>query len=235
MPIAPTRTPLTTAGGYADLETFVRSACGEKIGIAFAKPAADTAAATVHCVLIGLAPDLRSRNDRRQPMRIERRYLICASGGDALECLEALMFRALDQDALRLEADPPSIELWRALDLPPQPGFVLRVPVTYQRPIDRARPVRTVDLQLAPTATLRGRVVDTRGAPLPRAVVEIPSRDMTTTTARDGTFGFAGVSRGVAHEIRVTWRDKVFTVRPAGGAGFDEPLAVTVNFSAEED
>jgi hypothetical protein len=192
----------------------------------------------VHCILIGLAPLLASRNDRRLPMQIHRRYLVCGSGGDdatRVAWLETMMFRALDSNEPRLEAETPPIELWQSLGLPPQAGFVLCVPVTHQRSIEHARPVRTVDVQVSATGTLRGQVFDNRGVPLSKCIVEIPSRALRTSTGSDGAFGFAGVSRSSTHGIRVTWREKVFTARPEAGAGFSEPLSLTVDFSAQED
>lgn len=140
----------------AEVEAFIRGICGD-VPVVFDRTSGPTPAG-IHCILIGITPDLSARNDRHQPLRVERRYLLHAPDeADGAARLEAILFHALEgRSRFVIEPEAPPYELWRALGLPPQPGLVLRVPVVRPRPAVKRTPVETVDIQLAPIETTPG-------------------------------------------------------------------------------
>ncbi|MEO8009858.1 MAG: carboxypeptidase-like regulatory domain-containing protein [Betaproteobacteria bacterium] len=221
---------------HSHLEAFVRQACGE-VALFFGAPERGELREQIWFVLIGLSPNLAVRNDVRQPLQVYRRYLVGASAEDTsrqaalLEALmfRALMFRGLDGQDIQLVPEPPPNDLWLALGMPPQAAFLLSVPVFRERQIIKAPPVETVELELTPTGTLQGRVIDASGMPLKNCVVEIPSQRLGTTTDVEGRFTFASLSRTAAYPIHVVWKDRELTMQPVAGSGFSEPLTVMLD------
>ena len=214
----------------AQLETFAHEACGD-VAVSFTAPARSDKALQICFVLIGLSPNMAVRNDVRQPLQIYRRYLVCAAGSDSTEqsrVLEAMMFRALDT-GIQIESGEPTNDLWLALGLPPQASFLIRIPVLRERAVRKVTAVQSVELQLSPTGTLQGVVLDSAGMPVANCSVEIPSEKLRATTDVEGRFKFQSLSRETSHRVRVVWKGKEFTVEPEIGDGFSEPLMVTLD------
>jgi len=218
------------------LKAFVRSACGDT-PIVFSTPERDDNRLQLCFVLVGLAPNLILRNNVSHPREIYRRYLVFASGpkqSDRADLVENILFQSLDARDFILEPQPPSDSLWLALGLLPQAAFILRVPVLSERESVSAPPVETIQLNLSPSATLRGRVLDEGGAPLANCVVEIPSQRLQTTTGFDGGFQFRSLSRDMSYSLCVVREGKEFLSHPAVGTGFTQPLTLTLDSKDKE-
>jgi hypothetical protein len=212
------------------VETLVREVWKD-IPVRFDAPANEESKQGVCFVLIGLVPGLISRNDHRQPFQIYRRYLVCSTGADATErasLLEALMFKAMESSNFQMESDPLPNDLWLALGLPPQAAFVVRVPVTHERQVRKAPRVKTMEIDLNPSGTMRGRVFDERGEPVANCLVEIPAHQLRTSTGTDGYFQFVCVSRITSHQIRVVSGDIELIAEAPVGTGFSEPLTLAL-------
>jgi hypothetical protein len=148
--------------------------------------------------------------------------------------LESLMFRALDGSMLQIESEPPSNDLWLALGLPPQAAFIMRVPVLHERTLQKAPPVQSVQLNLSPTGTLQGVLLDAAGMPIANCLVEIPSEQFRTFTDVEGHFKFQSLSREAQHHVRVVWKGKEFLTQPAVGSGFSEPLTLKLDLKTTD-
>ena len=217
----------------AQLEAFAHEACGN-VAVSFATPGRSDKALQICFVLIGLSPNMAVRNDVRQPLQIYRRYLVCATAPDSTEqsrVLEEMMFRALGT-GIQIESGEAPNDLWLALGLPPQASFLIRVPVLRERAVRTVTAVQSVELQLSPTGTLQGIVLDSAGMPVANCSVEIPSEKLHATTDVEGRFKFQSISGETTHRVRVVWKGKEFTVEPEIGAGFSESLMVTLDSKA---
>jgi hypothetical protein len=208
------------------MENFARGVWKD-IPVRFNAPAKEETTPGLYFVLIGLVPDLASRNNHRKAFQIFRRYLVCSTGADAAErarLMEALLFKVMEGVDLRMESEPIPDDLWLALGLVPQCAFVLRVPVTQERQVQNAPPVKIVEIDLNPSGTIRGQVLDEHGEPAANCLVEIPAYQLRTSTGTDGKFQFACVSRATGHKFRFTLVDVELVSEAPAGAGFSEPL-----------
>ncbi|MCR2792316.1 hypothetical protein NQ156_04485 [Microbacterium sp. zg.Y625] len=101
----------------------------------------------------------------------------------------ALALAAAAEGEWRMDAAPPSLELWRALQRAPAPAFILRVPV--RRLLERPtaplvrQPVRLVPAHLR---TVVGRIVATDGRPLGAAQVGLADTGGAVETDHGGRF-----------------------------------------------
>ncbi|MCU0518329.1 MAG: DUF4255 domain-containing protein, partial [Oscillatoria sp. Prado101] len=77
------------------------------------------------------------RGSQRTPLQAAARYLVTTWAGtpeDAHRLLGDLLFAAMDSAAFQAELNPLPAAAWTAFGLPPQPSFVLRVPLQIARP-----------------------------------------------------------------------------------------------------
>lgn len=113
-----------------------------------------------------------------------------------------------------MDAAPPSLELWRALDRAPVPAFVLRVPV--RRLLERPsaplvrEPVRLVPAQVR---VVFGRVVATDGRPLAAARVALADTGGSVEADHRGRFRLpVATVEGVPLNLSVSARGTSITL-----------------------
>ncbi|MBI4538136.1 MAG: DUF4255 domain-containing protein [Gemmatimonadetes bacterium] len=171
-----------------------------------------------------------TREGRRAPVQqLALHYLVTAWADDregAHRILGVLMLEAMRAPEFEVELDPAPVETWGAFGVPPQPSFVLSVPLQREiaeaaAPLVRVAPrVKTSSLR-----AIEGSVVGPGGVPIAGAVVELPLLSLSTRTDWKGRFRFAGApAEGPAIRLRV--RAKGFTVEErVEGAG---PVVITI-------
>jgi len=151
----------------------------------------------VNLYLLEIVPRPPTRGTTRPPLQLWLRYLITTWGeeaGAAQQLLLDLAFAAMAQPELEMDPEPLAPEMWSALDAVPQPSFLLRVPVSRERPLPAARPV-LLPLRVEPgrLAVVAGVVLDPRESPIADARIAVDGFDRSTTTDRRGRFRLAGV------------------------------------------
>ncbi|GAA1957140.1 hypothetical protein [Microbacterium deminutum] len=108
---------------------------------------------------------------------------------DAAAMTSGLALSATADSDWMMDAAGPSLELWRALDRPPAPAFILRVPV--RRIVERPtaplvrEPVRVIPAQ---QRVVVGRVVASNGRPLAEARVALADTGESTIADHGGRF-----------------------------------------------
>lgn len=129
---------------------------------------------------------------RTRVAELSVRLLVSVVGASAFEAAATTSSLALDaaiDSQWRVEPGPPDLALWRALEQPPVPAFVLVVPV--RRIVDQAPapPVRH-RLKVVPARmrTVTGRVVAPTGEPLPAARVALADGNRASATDDRGRF-----------------------------------------------
>jgi hypothetical protein len=124
------------------------------------------------------------------------RYLITAWSDkpeDAHEMLVELMFAAMDNRDFQVEQEPISLTVWTAFGMPPQPSFVLRVPLRQERPQPQTKLVRELKIQSSPVVSFHGLLLGPGDVPLSDCRVEVPSLNLSTSTDYKGRFYFPGM------------------------------------------
>ncbi|HEX8702964.1 MAG TPA: carboxypeptidase regulatory-like domain-containing protein [Myxococcaceae bacterium] len=135
-----------------------------------------------------------ARTGRRVPLQFSVCYLITVGAETperAHRLLSELIFAALETPEFEVELAPVPLELWTALGVPPQPAFRLRMPVRRERAEPNIARVRgPLVLQSSPSEALLGCVVGPGDVPIPGAVVELPTLNLSTRTDSRGYFRF---------------------------------------------
>jgi hypothetical protein len=114
--------------------------------VTHAPPGTDAGAA-VSLYLLEMRPAPAARGAERPPQQIALRYLVTAVAAEPEEAhrvLGELVFAAMDRPGVDVILEPPPPEVWAAFGVPPQPSFLLEVPLR------RARPEREVQRVTGP-------------------------------------------------------------------------------------
>jgi len=159
----------------------------------------------------GQLPLSPSRPNRRQ---VDLGYLVTTWADDpeqAHDLLIDLCFSAMDQQGMEVELDPPEVQLWQALGVPPQPCFRVNVPLRRERAAPETRPVlKPLVIESAAVSAIRGVVQTPNQVAVPEARVEIPRLGRAATTDRKGSFLLDGVpndERPLAIRVRARGRE----------------------------
>jgi hypothetical protein len=78
------------------------------------------------------------------PLKLELHYLVTTwaeQPEEAHNLIGRLAFAALANSGFEVDLNPLPVETWRAFATAPRPAFVLRVPVSSERPATPAKPV----------------------------------------------------------------------------------------------
>jgi len=154
---------------------------------------------------------------RKPRLHATLRYLVSA-WTDPVEqghrWLARLLQSAVQTEGFEVESAGPALDLWRALGVPPRPGFVLRVPLWMDLEAPRVSLVRReLRIEVAPVRPLQGRVTAAGDVPMPGALVEMPSLRLATRTDADGRFAFGAVPAGrEAHDLRIVAKGREFAI-----------------------
>jgi hypothetical protein len=184
-----------------------------------APPARDPAGCGVSCYLLELQDHPPARDTQRAPLQIALNYLVTAwaeQPEDAHRLLGRLVFAAMQEPEWEVLLAPPSETLWSALGVPPQPAFILSLPLRVERPAPPAPLVRqAIQLQAAPVTSLAGVVLGPGDIPLAGAIVELPALRQSRYTDHKGQFLFPMVPAEPAEKklnIKARGRERSVTI-----------------------
>jgi hypothetical protein len=177
-------------------------------------PAA-SATADVSLHLFELSDLPAARGDQRPPLQVQLGYLVTTGGADvssAHERLGALLFAALQHSDYEVRFPGDMAAYWAAAKVPPQPGFVLAVPLRQEVDAKPAPPVTSgLRVQSVGSQSLVGVVVGPGDIFIADAMVEVPSLALATRTDPRGRFRFSAVPTGsTALQIRVRAKAQEF-------------------------
>lgn len=147
--------------------------------------------------LLDITPQPVPHERRYRRLHANLRYLVTAWADDAVDAhrmLGRLTFAAMRHDTIELHPDPPTVALWQALGVPPQPGLLLTCVAHFDLPDEDAHPRRTIFATM-PESHVNGRVVGTDGRPVDRAMVVVPKYDMRAQTDDAGRFHLPALPR----------------------------------------
>lgn len=159
--------------------------------------------------LVDLPP---ARGLDRPPLQVELGYLVTTSGADAHRRLGALLFAALQSPDYDVRFPGDMSSYWSAASVPPQPSFVLAVPLRQEVAVPPAPPVTSaLRVQSVGSQPLVGVVVGPGDVSIADAMVEVPSLALSTRTDPRGRFRFGAVPAGsAALQIRVRAKSREF-------------------------
>ncbi len=165
------------------------------------------------------------------PLKLELHYLVTAwaeTVEDAHNLLGRLAFAALTNASFEVDMGPLPAQAWLAFAIPPRPAFILRVPLTIERPEPETKLVtQPLVVQDSPLVELAGQVVGRYDIPVASARVEIPFLNLATYTNRKGYFDFPAVpAQPLTQHLRIVskgWSLELDVVRPSLA---HEPLVI---------
>ena len=153
---------------------------------------------------------------RRTPLQLMLRYLVTTwsdNPEDAHDMLVQLAFAAMESTTFQLEMESVPLSIWSAFGIPPQPSFVLRIPVQRERPEPDTALVREpLRVQTSPMVSFHGVLLGPGDLPLANCVVEVPSLNLSTTTDHKGRFSFVGLPAQGAKKLLVKAKGHVLPV-----------------------
>jgi hypothetical protein len=180
-----------------EVDQRLKAWVGHVIGdtpVSLAVPARGSLERGVSLYLLELGALPPARTGRRTPLQFSVCYLITVSAETperAHHLLGELVFAALEVPDFEVELAPVPLELWAAMGAPPQPAFRLRLPVRRERAEPSIPRVRApLVIQTSPSEALLGCVVGPGDVPIPGAVVELPTLQLSTRTDARGWFRF---------------------------------------------
>jgi len=170
------------------------------------------ATADVCLHLFELADLPPARGIDRPPLQVELGYLVTTGGADAHKRLGALLFAALQSPDYDVRFPGDMSAYWRAANVPPQPSFVLAVPLRQDVVVPAAPPVTsTLRIQSVGSTSLAGVVLGPGDVSIADAMVEIPSLALTTRSDPRGRFRFSAVpTSGPELQVRVRAKAQEF-------------------------
>jgi hypothetical protein len=212
----------------ARLTEWVRSVV-DVDAVSLGRPESATEGSGVGLYLLDVAAKRWGRADPRPRHELTGRYLVTTWDEDPPKAhgrLADLLFAALESPDVEVEAEPPSQETWTAFDVPPQPSFVLRVPVHKDRAYPETKLVlKPLVIESQPLEGVHGRVLSPDDVPLTNARVVLPELDIWTLTDEEGRFRFAAVPLNGSHRliaVNAKGAERVFELD--GGSTEQEPV-----------
>lgn len=197
------------------------------VPVSIAPPGDDRPGVRIH--LLSLAPVPAARGARRPPLELALRYLVttwAAEASDAHRWLGVLAFDAMDTRDWSVDVDPPGVVVWRAFNIAPRPGFIVRVPLRMERK-DREAPLvrKPLVVDMHSTTALAGTVTGPGDLPISGATLEIPSLQLFATTDGDGAFRFPQLPASSSIPLVVRAKRQTRTLRARTG----EPLHIRID------
>ncbi len=195
------------------------------VSVSLAPPADKQNGPGVNLYLFELIDTPPARGTKRPPLQLSLDYLVTTWAEEPQEAhrlLGELVFAAMESTDFDVELEPLPATTWAAFGVPPQPSFVLRVPLRRERPEpDISLVRRPLVVRAAPTTSLHGMVVGPEDMPIAGAIVELPSLQRSKRTDTSGRFHFS--------PIPAQPRKKVLCIRAKG-----KELTVTVEQPTSE-
>ena len=175
---------------------------------------------------------------RPAPLQLTLRYLITTwseKPEDAHQRLVQLMLAAIESPDYEVESDPLPLNVWTALGATPRPSFLLRVPLSHERPPVTAKLVRQpLKIETVPTTSFYGLLLGPGDTPLAEGRVEILDLGLSTTTDYKGRFSFACVPGEGTKKLLVRARGRELSVSTDGNYP-DSGAPMIIKFSPLED
>jgi hypothetical protein len=200
--------------------------------VSFAAPSAQKGRG-VSVYLLEMVQSPPPSTGRRPPLQLNLRYLLTAWSDkprDAHEILGQLLFAAMDKKEFQVEMEPVPIAMWSAFGVPPQPSFVVRVPLRQERPETLAKPVRIPIIKTTPFIGMYGVVLGPDDIPISGSRIEIPSLNLSTNTDPKGRFHFPGVPAEGTKQFLVKARGRELSVSSEKNyPNSSEPLVIHFN------
>jgi hypothetical protein len=188
--------------------------------------------ARIHLYLMQIEPQFPLRGARPNVQEVKLHYLVTAGAGkiqDAHRLLGELLFAALDTPDFEVIYEAVPMGTWTALGVPPQPAFVLKVPLYREKPELIAKPVRTVVVDATTVTTLSGIVLGPEDQPIYGARVEVPAYRLRQMSDEDGRFHFSAVpAQPIKKVLRIRARGREWTVNVEHTAD-NQPLVIRFN------
>jgi hypothetical protein len=217
---------------YARLQQWIAETCADAAW-SLSMPSRESAGADDKAQAVTyLLEVLRTpvaRTDKRAPLRMSLRFLVCAwatKPEQAHENLVRLAFAAMDQDGWDLELDALPAHTWSAFGIPPRPSFVLRIPLLLERAEERAKRVRSIKLESLAITALQGSVLGPDDIPIAGATVEAPALHRWATTDDHGRFVLTGLPQAAQSRLVVNAKGKRIEVSPEGEPDPSKPLTI---------
>jgi len=141
--------------------------------------------------LLDITPHAAPEPQRYRRLHATLRYLAMTWADEpatAHDLLGRLTVAVMKGSPIALEREPPSLALWQALGLPPQPGLLLRCEAYHDLPAPHAPTTRRTIFATTSSLYLNGRVVGADGRAVEQATVLVPRYDMRTQTDEGGRF-----------------------------------------------
>jgi hypothetical protein len=151
-------------------------------------------AVSLHLMEIVSVPP--SRREQPRPLEVGLRYLVTAWSEhpeEAHRLLGQLLFAAMEAGEFVVDLRPLEAGVWAALNVTPQPAFLLQVPLLKERHQVVKRVLHRPQVRISPVTSLAGVVLGPDDIPIPGARVELPSSSASTYTDTRGRFRFSVV------------------------------------------
>jgi hypothetical protein len=219
-----------------ELKGWIDTVLNGKVA-SLAPPSASQVGRGVSVYLLDLVNTPVQREAKRSWLEISLRYLITTWAEDPLEAhrlLGELLFAGMEHAGYEVEQTYVPVDLWRAFNVQPRPGFFLRVPMRKTLPERKAKPVRKLVAEVSPTKAVYGTVLGPDDIPLSGALVEMPALNLSTRSDHKGQFQFAMVpAESRAGLLRVRAKGRELAISAAELRWGDEP--VIIRFERMED
>ena len=199
--------------------------------VIFDAPASGRPGAGVSLYLLELVERLQASGPAPPQLQLSLRYLVTTwaqQPDEAHRMLGQLAFAAMAQPDYEVELRPVAAETWLALGAPPQPSFVIRLPLRQERRQPELHYVtKPVVLQLSSARALYGLVLGPADVPVAGARVELPALRLAAETDARGRFHFDMVPDSPRPaQLHVEARGQAVDVAPSGGASEQDPFVI---------
>jgi hypothetical protein len=205
--------------------------------VSLAAPMSQRSGRGVGLYLMELMQSPPPSTSKRPPLQLALRYLITAWSDkpeDAHEMLVELMFAAMENRDFQVELEPIPLTVWTAFGLPPQPSFVLRVPLRQERPQPQTKVVRELKIQSSPIVSFHGLLLGPGDVPLPDCRVELPALSLSTSTDYKGRFYFPSVPAAGSKQLLVKAKGRELPVDSEDNHP-DSGTPLVIHFSVLEE
>lgn len=205
--------------------------------VSLAAPKGQPGGRGVGVYLLELMQSPPPSTNRRPPLQLALRYLITAWSDkpeDAHQILVQLIFAAMENKDFQVELEPIPLTVWTAFGVPPQPSFVLRVPLRQERPQPQTKLVRELRIQSSPVVSFHGLLLGPGDVPLSDCRIEMPALRLSTCTDYKGRFYFPSVPAAGNKQLLVKAKGRELPVDSEDNHS-DSRTPLVIHFSLVEE
>jgi hypothetical protein len=204
----------------------------------FEPPSGTPPAHGVTLYLLHLMPRPPARGTTRPPLQVTLCYLVTTWAAELAEThrlLGELVFAAMSRPDVEVDLAPLEGSEWAAFGTPPRPSFLLRVPMRKDQEQPPTKYVRgPLVVSTTTVASLYGRVVGPGDLPIPDALVELPSLELSERTDTRGYFRFATIPADPAAVVlRVVAKGREVSVPVQRPTSPGEPFLIHLELSGD--